>query len=116
MNYEHTIAFRVTHEQYGRIKEDADRAGIKVSRYVRDHFMGGTIVILNDFDEVIRLQKRIGANINQIATLVNMGKIQCPDINIALSNQMAILDQLLRIQDKLNSMGDNYGICENGSS
>ena len=46
--------------------------------------LGKRIVILDGLKEVLRRQKAIGNNLNQLAVLANMGKVQFAILNSAV--------------------------------
>ena len=53
------------------------------SDYVTACCLGKRIVILNGLKEVLRQQKTIGNNLNQLAVLANMGKVQFANLDAA---------------------------------
>ena len=53
------------------------------SDYVTACCLGERIVILNGLKEVLRQQKAIGNNLNQLAVLANMGKVQFANLDAA---------------------------------
>ena len=46
-----------------------------LTEYVTACCLGKEIVVIHGLDEVIRQQKGIGRNLNQLTTLANMGKV-----------------------------------------
>ena len=70
-----TIAIRCTEEEGRRIHELAERHGLKLNDFVMRCALGKKIVIANGIDEIVRQQKAIGRNLNQIATLANSGRL-----------------------------------------
>ena len=44
--------------------------------YITDCCLGKQIVVIDGLDEVIRQQKAIGRNLNQLTTLANMGRVK----------------------------------------
>ena len=47
-----------------------------LTEYITDCCLGKQIVIIDGLDEVIRQQKAIGRNLNQLTTLANMGRVK----------------------------------------
>ena len=47
-----------------------------LTEYITDCCLGKQIVVIDGLDEVIRQQKAIGRNLNQLTTLTNMGKVK----------------------------------------
>ena len=70
-----TIAIRCTEEESRRIHELAERNGLKLNDFVMRCALGKKIVVANGIDEIVRQQKAIGRNLNQIATLANMDRL-----------------------------------------
>ena len=70
-----TIAIRCTDEESRRIHELAERHGLRLNDFVMRCALGKKIVVANGVDEIVRQQKAIGRNLNQIATLANSGRL-----------------------------------------
>ncbi len=49
---------------------------MSLTEYVTACCLGKRIVVVDGLDEVIRQQKAIGRNLNQLTTLANMGKVK----------------------------------------
>ncbi|MBQ8833384.1 MAG: plasmid mobilization relaxosome protein MobC [Oscillospiraceae bacterium] len=47
-----------------------------LTEYITDCCLGKQIVVIDGLDEVIRQQKAIGRNLNQLTTLANMGRVK----------------------------------------
>ena len=65
-----------------------------ITDYVTKCCLGKQIFVIDGLDEVIRQQKAIGRNLNQITTLCNMGKVDCLNLQ-PLTNEYAKLNQTL---------------------
>ena len=74
---------RMASEDREAIKELAKRSGMSMSDYVTTCCIGKRIVILDGLKEVLRQQKAIGNNLNQLAVLANMGKVQLANLDAA---------------------------------
>jgi len=59
------------------------------------------IVIIDGLDNVLREQKAIGKNLNQLTTLCNMGKIQCLDLAEVKKGFGAVFDYLYDLSIKV---------------
>ena len=70
-----TIAIRCTEEESRRIHELAERHGLRLNSFVIRCALGKKIVVATGVDEIVRQQKAIGRNLNQIATLANMDRL-----------------------------------------
>ena len=81
------------------IKELAKRAGMSMSDYVTTCCLGKRIVILDGLKEVLRQQKAIGNNLNQLAVLANMGKVQFANLDSAVQEFARINTALRELQE-----------------
>ena len=94
-----SIAIRCTDEESRRIHELAERHGLKLNEFVMRCALGKKIVVANGIDEIVRQQKAIGRNLNQIATLANMGRLTAVNFQPLLDEHMKVTEligQLLR--------------------
>ena len=66
-----------------KIRALAEKAGLSMSDYVTACCLGKRIVIMDGLKEVLRHQKAIGNNLNQLAVLANMGKVQFANLDAA---------------------------------
>lgn len=58
-----------------KIHHKADRAKLSLTDYVTRCCLGKQITVIEGLGEVVRQQKAIGRNLNQLTTLANMGRI-----------------------------------------
>ena len=70
------ISIRISDTDLEKIHEKAERAGKSLTDYVTACCLGKQIIVIDGLDEVIRQQKAIGRNLNQLTTLANMGRVQ----------------------------------------
>ena len=94
-----TIAIRCTEEESRRIHELAERHGLKLNDFVMRSALGKKIVVANGIDEIVRQQKAIGRNLNQIATLANMDRLTVVNFQPLLDEHRKVTEligQLLR--------------------
>lgn len=70
------MSIRIAEGDLQKIRAKAEQAGISLTDYVTQCCLGKQIVRIDGLEEVIRQQKRIGGNLNQLTTLANMGKVQ----------------------------------------
>lgn len=66
------LSFRVSEEEYNTIKNNAEKAELKISEYLRKISTDEKIIKI-DLSALIIELGRIGNNINQIAKQVNQG-------------------------------------------
>lgn len=70
-----TITIRCTEEERQRIRTQAERYGLKLSDFLLRSALGKRIVTAEGLPEVMREQKAIGRNLNQIAILAHEGRL-----------------------------------------
>lgn len=74
------IAMRFRESDYAVIKKKAEKVNMNFTEFVTAAAMNKPITVINGLSDVLKEQKAIGRNINQLTTLCNMGKIVCPDL------------------------------------
>ena len=77
------FSIRISTQDLETIRGKAAQAHMSQSDYVTSCCLGKRIVILNGLKEVLRQQKAIGNNLNQLAVLANMGKVQFANLDAA---------------------------------
>ena len=58
-----------------KIHSRAKKSGLSVTDYVTKCCLGKQIFVIDGLEEVIRQQKAVGNNLNQLTTLCNMGRV-----------------------------------------
>ena len=58
-----------------KIHHKAQQAKLSLTDYVTRCCLGKQITVIEGLDQVVRQQKAIGRNLNQLTTLANMGRI-----------------------------------------
>ena len=91
-----------------KIHHKAKQAKLSVTDYVTRCCLGKQITVIDGLDEVIRQQKAIGRNLNQLTTLANMGRIKTVYLS-EVRDQYAQVSQLL--SDILIRRRWNHGDC-----
>ena len=69
------ITLRVSEADWQKLHDKATAARMTLTEYLTACGSQKEIVIIEGLDEVVRQQKGIGRNLNQLATLANMGKV-----------------------------------------
>lgn len=69
------MSIRISEEDLQKIHHKADRAKLSLTDYVTRCCLGKQITVIEGLGEVVRQQKAIGRNLNQLTTLANMGRI-----------------------------------------
>lgn len=70
------LSIRISDADWQRFHEKAAQADMTLTEYITDCCLGKQIVVIDGLDEVIRQQKAIGRNLNQLTTLANMGRVK----------------------------------------
>ena len=78
------FSIRISSQNLETIRRKAIQAHMTQSDYVTACCLGKRIVILNELKEVLRQQKAIGNNLNQLTVLANMGKVQFANLDSAV--------------------------------
>ena len=94
-----TISIRCTEDEYSRVHQKAERYGLKLNEFVLKIALGKKIIVAQGLDEVVRQQKAIGNNLNQLTRLAHEGKIKAVDLKPLLDEYMnatALLAKVLR--------------------
>ena len=89
------FSIRISEQDLETIRRKAAQAHMSQSDYVTTFCLGKRIVILNGLKEVLRQQKTIGNNLNQLAVLANMGKVQLANLDTA-AQELAKINVTLR--------------------
>lgn len=91
------IAMRFRERDYTAIKRKAEKANMNFTEFVTAAAMNKPVTVINGLSDVLKEQKAIGRNINQLTTLCNMGKIVCPDLRELKAQYAEVLTTLNEI-------------------
>ena len=94
-----TIAIRCTEEEYQHIHDKAEQYGLKLNDFVIRSAIGKKIIVAEGINEIVKQQKAIGRNLNQIATLANMDRLTAVNFQPLLNEHIKVTEsigQLLR--------------------
>lgn len=70
------MSIRISDGDLETIHAKAVEANMNVTDYITACYLGKQIVLIDGLDQVIRQQKAIGRNLNQLTTLANMGRVK----------------------------------------
>lgn len=87
------VAMRFRENDYNAIKKKADKANLNFTEFVTKSALDKPITIIDGLGDVLKEQKAIGRNLNQLTTLCNMGKINCPDLKEMIASYSAVYDR-----------------------
>ena len=93
------FSIRISAQDLETIRQKAVQAHMTQSDYVTTCCIGKRIVILDGLKEVLRQQKAIGNNLNQLAVLANMGKVQFANLDSAVQEFARINTALRKLQE-----------------
>lgn len=89
-----TIAIRCTDDEYRRVHRRAQEHKMKLSDYVLRCALGKKNIVAEGLAEVVRQQKAIGNNLNQLARLANQGEINIIDLK-RLADEYAAVTSII---------------------
>ena len=69
------MSIRISEEHLAAIHRKAEQADMTFTDYVTKACLGRQIVVIDGLDDVLRQQKAIGRNLNQLTMLRNMGRV-----------------------------------------
>ena len=93
------ITLRVSEADCQKLHDKADAARMTLTDYLTACGLQKEIVIIDGLDEVIRQQKGIGRNLNQLTTLANMGKVNTvylQELADAYAQVSSLLSEILK--------------------
>ena len=99
MKKDKQFTIRIAAQDLETIRRKAAQAHMSQSDYVTACCLGKCIVILDGLKEVLRQQKAIGNNLNQLAVLANMGKVQFANLDAATQAFAKINTSLREMQE-----------------
>lgn len=91
---------RFCENEYETIKKKADKANLNFTEFVTKSALNKPIVVIDGLGDVLKEQKAIGRNLNQLTTLCNMGKINCPNLTEMINQYSAVYNCLNDITER----------------
>ena len=93
------FSIRISAQDLETIRQKAVQAHMTQSDYVTACCLGKRIVIMDGLKNILRQQKAIGNNLNQLAVLANMGKVQFANLDSAVQEFSKINTALRKMQE-----------------
>lgn len=93
------ITLRVSDADWQKLHDKAEAARMTLTEYLTASGLQKEIVIIDGLDEVIRQQKGIGRNLNQLTALSNMGKVKTvylQEFTSAYAQVSSLLSEILK--------------------
>ena len=88
------LEVRMTPEEYETISQKAEKAKLSMSAFVLKSCLNKQIFVIDGLDEVIRQQKYIGNNLNQLTRAVQSGTVSVIGLNDMVSDHHQIFEAL----------------------
>ena len=88
------LSIRISEADLIKIHAKATKSKLNFTEYVTKACLGRQIFVVEGLDEVLRQQKAIGRNLNQLTTLANMGRVTCVNL-IELTEAVAGVNRSL---------------------
>lgn len=95
------LSIRISNADWQQAHDNAEQANMSLTEYVTTCCLGKQIVVIDGLDEVIRQQKVIGRNLNQLTTLANMGKVKAvylKELTDAYAQVSSLLSDILKVR------------------
>ena len=92
-----TIAIRCTDDEYKRVHRRAQEHGMKLSDFVLRTALGKKIIIAEGLQDVVRQQRAIGNNLNQLTRLANQGEINVIDLRKLVDEYKAVTEMISEV-------------------
>ena len=99
MKKDKQFSLRISTQDLDTIRRKAAQAHMTQSDYVTACCLGKRIVIMDGLQDVLRQQKAIGNNLNQLAVLANTGKVQFANLDVAAQEFAKINTALRTLQE-----------------
>ena len=91
---EKKMSIRISEGDLERIHKKSKAAKLTLTEYVTRACLGKQILVVDGIDEILRQQKAIGKNLNQLTMLCNMGKVGIADLG-EMKNQYRKMNEML---------------------
>ena len=85
---------RFRESDYAAIRQKAEKLNMSFTEFVTTAALKKRITVIDGLTEVLKEQKAIGRNLNQLTTLCNMGRIVCPDLHEVKGQYKTVLTLL----------------------
>ncbi len=95
-----TLTIRVTEKEKTSILEQAQKAEMSLTDYLVTCSLKTKIYVSENVKPIVTELKRIGANLNQITTKINMGVFKSYNFSEVIEGQRKIYEALARMGGK----------------
>jgi len=94
------MSIRISENDLVAVHRKAEQARVSFTDYVTRACLGRQIVVIDGLDEVIRQQKAIGRNLNQLTMLCNMGRVSTVDLSALTAEYASVSKKLSEILER----------------
>ncbi len=95
-----TFSIRIASGDLDTIKRKARQARLSQSDYATRCCLGRQVVVVEDLKEVLKQQRAIGNNLNQLTVLANMGRVSVANLDEAAKELKKISETLREIAER----------------
>ncbi|MDK2812798.1 MAG: hypothetical protein PWQ08_53 [Clostridiales bacterium] len=95
-----TFSIRIASGDLETIRQKAKQARLSQSDYVTRCCLGRQVVVVEDLKEVLKQQRAIGNNLNQLTVLTNMGRVSVANLDEAAKELKKISETLREIAER----------------
>ena len=95
-----TFSIRIASDDLVTIKRKAKQARLSQSDYVTRCCLGKQVVVVKDLKEVLKQQRAIGNNLNQLTVLANMGRVSVANLSETAQALKTISETLREIAER----------------
>ncbi|HCR83324.1 MAG TPA: plasmid mobilization relaxosome protein MobC [Lachnospiraceae bacterium] len=88
------INLRISSEDLEKIRDKAKQSNKTLTDYVTTVCLGKEIIVIPNLYEVLKQQKALGRNLNQLVTLANMGRVTVVYLDETIGELTAINQSL----------------------
>ncbi len=92
-----TIAIRCTDDEYRRVHRRAQEHKMKLSDYVLRCALGKKIIVAEGLSDVVKQQKAIGNNLNQLTRLANQGEVNVIDLRKLIDEYSSVTSMIAEV-------------------
>lgn len=98
----HSIAFRVTDDQYKMIKGKAKNSNLSMTDFIVKRCFDKEIIVVNDVRELRKELLAVGRNLNQLTTRANMKQLEVVDLEPTYMKLVEIYTVLAELMKRVN--------------
>ena len=95
-----TFSIRIASGDLDTIKRKAKQTRLSQSDYVTRCCLGRQVVVVEDLKEVLKQQRAIGNNLNQLTVLANMGRVSVASLDETAQALKTISETLREIAER----------------